>query len=250
MNHSNNSYIRNAIINQQQNLNLKHFNGKCMLGKYNLLYLNINSLRNKLNDLEIELFNLTQNKNKIVHLIALTETRIDESEIPFFNIQNYTAYHCARVGGSGGVALFVHDSLTSHLIDSTSYSNVELLTVNIVNINVKVLVVYKQLPVAGEAFVDVLRSRIENKKNIIVVGDTNLNLLSDTNINKKYSFQMGYPYSMELKKNTLLESQNALKMKQPLHPKQSLIILRPTALVSLLLLHKTTHIYQTTNKRS
>lgn len=64
MNDTINSYIQDIINEQQQELNIKHLNSKKFLGKYNLLYLNINSLRNKLDDLELELFNLTKNKKK------------------------------------------------------------------------------------------------------------------------------------------------------------------------------------------
>lgn len=186
MNIVNNSYILNVLSKQQQNINLKHINAKLILGKYNLLYFNINSLRNKLYDLEVEIFNITRNKNKIIHFIALSETRIGEFEIPYLNIENYNAYHCTRKDGNGGVALFVHHSLSSNLVYSKSELNIELLMVNIINIGIKTLVVYKQPPVNGDAFIEALRARIENVNNMIIVGDTNLNLLNETSTNKNY----------------------------------------------------------------
>lgn len=106
--------------------------------------------------------------------------------MPYLNIQNYNAYHSTRNDGNGGCALFVHDSLTSNLIEKKSEFNIEFLTVKILNLGIHILVMYKQPPVNGGLFIDALQERIENKKNIIIVGDTNLNLLNESNVNKNY----------------------------------------------------------------
>lgn len=186
MNSQNTSYTYNEISKQQQKLNIKHTNLKHILGKFNLMYLNVNSVRNKLNDLELELFNLTKNKRQVIHFIALTETRINDYETPYINIQNYNSYHCTRIDGNGGCALFVHDSLSSNLSFKLSESNIELLAVHIFDIGINVMVIYKQPPVKGDIFIEALHSRIENNAKMIIIGDANLNLLNDNNTNKKY----------------------------------------------------------------
>lgn len=55
----------------------------------NLLYSNINSIRNKLYDLEDVAHSST---SKIIHFIALTETRIFDTETDFINLPNYNSY--------------------------------------------------------------------------------------------------------------------------------------------------------------
>lgn len=182
----NNNSIVSLIEYHQKNLNIQHSNSKIIFGKFNLLYLNINSLRNKLNDIEFDLYNLTRKNKQTIHFIALTETRIGDCEISFLNIQNYNAYHRTRSDGNGGVALFVHHTLTSNLIDARTVNNIESITIDILNIGVKVMVIYKQPPVNGDIFMHELLSHIETKKNLIVVGDMNVNLLNENNFNKKY----------------------------------------------------------------
>lgn len=160
----NNNSIVSLIEYHQKNLNIQHSNSKIIFGKFNLLYLNINSLRNKLNDIEFDLYNLTRKNKQTIHFIALTETRIGDCEIPFINIQNYNAYHRTRSDGNGGVALFVHHTLTSNLIDARTVNNIESITIDILNIGVKVMVIYKQPPVNGDIFMHELLSHIETKK--------------------------------------------------------------------------------------
>lgn len=63
MSHNNNFLNINAV----QKLNW------CKFDQFNLIYLNINSIRNKLYDIEEMAY---QNNKKITHFIALTETRI------------------------------------------------------------------------------------------------------------------------------------------------------------------------------
>ena len=90
------------------------------LDDFNLKYYNINSIKNKLfqieNDLDI------CNNNKFIHFLALTETRILPNETDLFNLPNFKSYFSCREDGHGGAALFVHDSLDSCLIESDVYT--------------------------------------------------------------------------------------------------------------------------------
>lgn len=61
-NNTNTCYAHTALKNIHSQLNLKHFNHKLVFGKFNILYLNINSLLNKLDELEFRLYELN-NKN-------------------------------------------------------------------------------------------------------------------------------------------------------------------------------------------
>ena len=47
-------------------------------------------------------------------------------------------------------------------------------------------VIYKQPTVRNDVFIDFVNHHLENKKNMIVVGDMNINLLENSEIVKKY----------------------------------------------------------------
>lgn len=183
---NNDTTIHRTLQTMQQNLNAKYFTEKFKLGKYNLLYLNINSLRNKFEEIELLIEQIKISEGKIIHFIALTETRIKSHDIPFYNIANYLSFHCTRDDGYGGCALFVHNSLTCNFVKNKSIHNIELITVYIIEPAINITVVYKQPTVNGEIFIHTLIPFIENTGKNIVVGDTNINLIADSAIAKKY----------------------------------------------------------------
>lgn len=117
------------------NLKIKYFLNRNKLLKYNILYLNINSIKNKLYDLEDLIGNLGE-----IHIIALTEIRIFSEQNQYYNLNNYNAFFNNRFDGDGGVALYIHRSLDSVLLDSTCVNNVHRLVVNIPQISINVAV--------------------------------------------------------------------------------------------------------------
>lgn len=180
-------YALRAVKNIQNQIELKHINHKLMLGKFNILYLNINGIAHKIDDIELNLFNiLDKHKNQNIHCIALTEVRIHDFKTKFFNIPHYISFYCTRSDGYGGVALFVHESIDAHLVETNSNNNIQHLTVNLVQLSVSVAVVYKQPSVSDDVFVDFISSFIENKKNFFIIGDMNINLLNDSLGTKRY----------------------------------------------------------------
>lgn len=185
--HNKEPYASKVFKNIQKQINLKHSNQRLMLGKYDILYFNINSIVNKLDEIEIHLYELLKtHSNTFIHCIALTEVRLHEQQTSFFNIPHYTAFFSTRADGYGGSALYVHDSINAHLIEKKSTNNIEYVLVNLFELSASVAVVYKQPSVNDDLFIDFMHRFIENKKNIIIVGDMNLNLLVDTNTIKQY----------------------------------------------------------------
>lgn len=168
-------------------MRLQHSVNKMIFGKYNLIYLNINSLLNKIDELETTINILNNNKrHNVIHLIALTETRLHDYQIQYFNMQNYTAYYCTRQDGYGGCALFVHASLNSNLIEKNSTQNVEILTVKVVELDLNVMVVYKQPLVNNDVFNNILQTCILDKRKMITIGDMNVDLLKNSNSTRHY----------------------------------------------------------------
>lgn len=188
-NTSDSPYAVNALKRLTiHNINLKYTLNKLNLGKFNILYFNINSILNKLDDLEIEIERILHDNNgNHIHIIALTEIRLHEHLTKYFNFRNYKSYFVTRHDGYGGCAIFVHDCVSSALNEKKSANNVEILAVNLIGMNLTVAVVYKQPVVNNDIFIGQLESFIENKKNLIVVCDMNLNLLDDSPSIKRYT---------------------------------------------------------------
>lgn len=58
----------------------------------NILYINIRSIRNKLDELE----SIVLNYPETIHIIVLTETWIYTNEQQYFNLKEYSAIHDCR----------------------------------------------------------------------------------------------------------------------------------------------------------
>lgn len=185
--HSQTNYASKTLNYMQKQMNIKISKNKLVCGKFNMIYLNINSIQHKLDDLESLIYEFNKHNNKkTIHFIALTEVRIEEQQAKFFNIPSYTSFFCTRADGYGGCGLLVHNTLSSNLIDKKSNANIELLSVNIVELSICITVVYKQPAVSSDTFIDTFQNFIDNKKTTIVIGDTNIDLLKDTNSTRCY----------------------------------------------------------------
>lgn len=159
------------------NLNVSQKTNWTKNDQFNMLYLNINSIRNKLYDLEDI---VSKNKSKITHLIAFTETRISDNETEFFNIPNYNSYYSNRSDGHGGAALFVHNSLDSNLIASGVKFKVNFVIVNIPILKTSIAIVYKKPTVSISEFLTVLIKILERANRIIVIGKATNFLMRDS----------------------------------------------------------------------
>lgn len=150
--------------------------GPCF--KYNLLYININSLLNKLCDLEI----LIEQHRKIgivIHFIALTEVRLDDDTCIYFNIDGYNAFFCNKQMNSGGVALFCLDTMVCSPLMRMNISGVDILGVSVANVNISLLVVYKQPTVSSAIFLPIMDCILDKYHKCIIVGDLNVDLLKN-----------------------------------------------------------------------
>lgn len=77
-------------------------------GNLNFLYINIRSMRRKIDDLK----NLIDALNFDVHVVVLTETWIYKNLIDFYNLTGYDAFHSCREGNrGGGSCIFVQNNI-------------------------------------------------------------------------------------------------------------------------------------------
>lgn len=144
--------------------------------KYNIIYININSLRNKLCELEL-MIESYKSRGITVHFIALTEVRLDDAYSSYYNLSDYNVYFCNKQINSGGVALYCHKSLTSAPLFHASVSNVDLLCISVGSLNIRICVIYKQPTVPFANFFPIIDSFLERYRGCIVIGDFNIDLL-------------------------------------------------------------------------
>lgn len=153
----------------------------------NVLSLNIQSLRNKLNDFT----DYVENSKIIYHVIVLTETHIQESEMSLFNLPGYKAEHCVRKSGRfGGVSIFVRKDFTSfNLIHKLDFDMNNSLLINLEKFDIKIAAMYRCRDFNLATFLNRLDFLLDNYNNCYIFGDFNLDLFktsSDATI-KNYS---------------------------------------------------------------
>lgn len=165
--------VLQAKSNEPTSLNVKHSVGEILQSKYHILYININSLKNKLDDLEIFVHNLNENGSKI-NIIAVTEINLHEEEVKFYNIQDYNSFF--NPFDEGGVALFVHKSLASGVVWNSDYLNINCLIANIPALNLNVGVLYKHPTAATEELLEYYDLILKENQRAIFLGHMNVEL--------------------------------------------------------------------------
>lgn len=150
---------------------------------FNLKYLNINSLRSKLFEIENDIYN---NNTQIFHFIALTETRIFSNETGLFNLPNYKSYFSCRDDGHGGAALFIHESIDSNLTESGEMFKVNYVIVKIPSIKASIAVLYKKPTVSNSKFCTVLAHILHKTNKLILIGDMNIDIQKQNSNSSEY----------------------------------------------------------------
>lgn len=157
-------------VSHTHDINHINFNNN----KLNLLCLNIYNLKNKLEALN----EFIDSRNYLIHILILTEIWIYENQNLNFNIINYTAYFCNRNNSrSGGVAIYVHNTIPSNKLLTLCRDNNEFLIVELLSCKLKIIGVYKQPRSDITEFINVLDEVLQSNKNVILTGDMNINLL-------------------------------------------------------------------------
>lgn len=167
-------------------LKINYHKNKTILGKnLNIIYLNINSLRYKLQEIELIIERYAK-EDRIIHFIALTEIKLDELENQYYNIRNYNAFFSNKSRNSGGVALYCHQSIPCSVLASRLDHNMNFLCVFAKSFNIKIIIFYKQPSVNFEIFLNYLDNILDNHKRFVLLGDLNVDILRDSNAGERY----------------------------------------------------------------
>lgn len=143
----------------------------------NIIHINIQSLRNKIDDIE-ELISTIENKTKNkIHIIALSEIWIYANENKFFNINGFNVFFSNRnKNRSGGCCLFVTNELETILLNEFEYENSNFLIIKLSKYDLKIACIYRFGNSNIQNFVEKLESEIFKYKKLVVLGDININL--------------------------------------------------------------------------
>lgn len=145
--------------------------------RLNILHINIQSIRNKLDELSIYINEIEKKYKGTLHVIALSEIWIYKNENRFFNIEGYNAYFSNRENNrSGGCCIYVTDKLTSTMINECEYEKTNFLQIKINEFNMNIVCIYKYGVANIDNFNEKLERDILKSNRTIVIGDININL--------------------------------------------------------------------------
>ena len=150
----------------QQSLSLLHINARSMNKNFDSMYLFFSSIQ-----------------HFPFPIIGITETWLNNKSPPLFNIEHYKLIRADRnYGRGGGVALYIHDSLTFKErpdlgVDGSEYSFIEIM--NKQAKNVLVAVMYRP----PHSNIDMLVDRLEESLSLISRENKIIYLMGDYNIN-------------------------------------------------------------------
>lgn len=132
--------------------------------------------------------------NKIlnkIQLIILTETNISDDENELYSIQGYNAIFLNREGRGGGIAVYVNENISFEkiIINTTSFETIPIDITTRNNNVITVFPIYRPPSHNIKTFTEELDQCINNankKREIILVGDTNIDILKNNGVTTKY----------------------------------------------------------------
>lgn len=167
----------NEILNLN---NTKYYNNEIKLmheNNLNLIYINIQSIRNKIDDINLLIDKIEKQQKQRIHIIALSEIWIYENENQYYNLNNYNAYFKNREENrSGGCAIFVHQEITSNLVKGIDFEKSSFLMVNLNEYDINIACIYRCCSASVNAFTEKFENEILKNNKTLIIGDMNINL--------------------------------------------------------------------------
>lgn len=153
--------------------------------KLSLFHINIRSLNKNASSLKLYLETLN-NKFEIIVLTEIWSINIDIMKNDF---PNYTMHHVTPESSIiGGVAILIKNNIHHVFLNKSNNDKIEQISIQIKINNTKTTIIgiYRHPNYNYQNAIDLLESFSKTHKNIIILGDININLLksSDTQINK------------------------------------------------------------------
>jgi exonuclease III len=137
------------------------------------VYLNIQSLRKKLDQLE----SLVQSYKCQVHIVVVTEIWLNKDRNKFYNIPGYKAFFSNRQDAYGGAAIFVCNAMSSSIIYEEEYQSSSFLVVKLLKQNIHIVACYKSHSIKIANFLNIFEYILTNHRRSVILGDFNIDLL-------------------------------------------------------------------------
>lgn len=178
--------------NYNINVNISHYNALpnnvSTNTIFNCLYLNAQSLRNSIDDIQ----NFVDSSNIIFHVICIAETWLKTHDISFFNLPGYESFHSVRKDkNGGGVAIFLLNSFdTGSILFEDDLLNNNLLVISLQRNKFNLGICYRQpgnpSDANGRLFLEKLEMILNRFKCSYFFGDFNINLFAQTLLSEEY----------------------------------------------------------------
>lgn len=166
--------INDLDVNITYDLDITNINN-VSVNNFNCIYLNIRSLRNKLDDILL----LLSSFNKTIHVLMLVETWLVESEKTITNIPGYNSIHSVRKDKiGGGVSIFVKDNLIFNSVYENVLDNNNILIISLPEQKVHICGIYNNPRSIINNFFVYFNNIMSTYKNLLIFGDLNLNILN------------------------------------------------------------------------
>lgn len=148
-----------------------------------IIHLNIQNIKNKLDSIEIIL------KKFNPDVLILSETHLNEAELPFYNLFGYNSFHCIRLGRKGGgIGIFIKSMFDSSVIYEKSDDFDSFLGIYIKQLKCSIFGIYKSNNPNhnDDTFFHAFSHILKNFKNSYLFGDFNFDLLLNSSVISKY----------------------------------------------------------------
>lgn len=142
--------------------------------------MNIRSIKNKLNYLDIFLSESGYN----LDIIIITESWLKDEDVKFYNISGYqTVANCRINVRGGGIIMFIKNDISFNILKNDNHEKSHLILINIYKLNLKICGFYRSPSTPSKIFFEILDNILEKNDNMICLGDANFNLINETDNN-------------------------------------------------------------------
>lgn len=153
----------------------------------NIMYLNIQSIRNKLDELKLLIADFENQHRKTIDIIALSEIWIYRHENFLYSMDNYDCYFSNRNSNrSGGCCMYIHKSIDATLNDEFEYELSSFLSIKLTNHDLNIACIYRCCDGNIENFNRIYEDKILSRKKTIVIGDININIKNNSESTMNY----------------------------------------------------------------
>lgn len=149
-----------------------------------LLFLNICSLRNKMENL----YGILKNYGGF-DIIIIAETHLKTDEISLFNIPGFTGiFNCRDIKKGGGTAIYLNEQLKHNLLENVEAFNKIAVEIRLEGKKIRLVTMYRPPERSNMVmFLDELEKTLDSPKLTILAGDLNIDLLkTDCVVTEKY----------------------------------------------------------------